>query len=423
MKKLVIILLLLTSINFAQENSGKVFPYTYTPNFFLDMINKKGDIPGQTAVDIYVQVPYSNLQFVKTDDVYLAEYSCTVTFYDEDEDEIVFESTWPEEVSAKNYNQTDSKDNLNISRKNFNLMPGKYILRSEVYDKDSKKKYSIKSPIKVMDYSDKVGISDILLIKDKIETEQGISFVPNISRYITSSQKKLPIYFEIYADTSKNVFVDYVVTDSENELVSKKTDTMEINSGINRVTQEVDEPALNLGQYQISVTVKDMEKERLTGVGKKFYSRIVGFPRTITDLDKAIKQMIYIASSDIVDKILEIDDFKEKQQQFINYWKAKDPSPNTLENEILVEYYRRVEYANKNFKNYREGWRSDMGMIYITLGPPDNIDRHPFDSNSKPYEIWQYYDINRRFVFVDETGFGEYRLINTNYRDWSRYRN
>ena len=61
-----------------------------------------------------------------------------------------------------------------------------------------------------------------------------------------------------------------------------------------------------------------------------------------------------------------------------------------------------------------------MGMIYIVLGPPDNVDRHPFEYDSKPYEIWYYYDINRSFYFLDETGFGDYRLLNRNY-DWFRY--
>ena len=53
-----------------------------------------------------------------------------------------------------------------------------------------------------------------------------------------------------------------------------------------------------------------------------------------------------------------------------------------------------------------------MGMVFIVLGMPDNIDRHPFDPDSKPYEIWQYYNLNRSFGFKDTTGFGDYRLMN-----------
>ena len=88
----------------------------------------------------------------------------------------------------------------------------------------------------------------------------------------------------------------------------------------------------------------------------------------------------------------------------------------------MNEYYRRVEYANENFNGYFKGWRSDMGMVYITLGPPDQVTRRPYEIDSKPYEIWDYYILNRSFIFVDQTNFGDYRLENPAYGDWFRYR-
>ena len=49
---------------------------------------------------------------------------------------------------------------------------------------------------------------------------------------------------------------------------------------------------------------------------------------------------------------------------------------------------------------------------------PNNIERHPFDIDAKPYEIWTYYEQNREFVFVDATGFGDYRLQNPMWDLW-----
>ena len=99
----------------------------------------------------------------------------------------------------------------------------------------------------------------------------------------------------------------------------------------------------------------------------------------------------------------------------------KDPSPNNDENEIFDEYFRRIAFANENFSNYIEGWRSDRGMVYTILGAPNNIDRHPFEYDSKPYEVWEYYDLNRSFVFLDQTGFGDYRLVTPLTGDLYRY--
>jgi len=61
-------------------------------------------------------------------------------------------------------------------------------------------------------------------------------------------------------------------------------------------------------------------------------------------------------------------------------------------------------------------------MVFITFGPPSSVERHPLDMDSKPYEIWQYYELNRSFVFLDQTGFGDYHLVNPDYSSWPGYR-
>ena len=77
----------------------------------------------------------------------------------------------------------------------------------------------------------------------------------------------------------------------------------------------------------------------------------------------------------------------------------------------MQEYYSRVERANILFGTFRNGWETDRGEVYIRFGPPSEVERHPFEINQQPYEIWYYYDIQRQFIFVDEMGYGEYRLV------------
>jgi len=75
------------------------------------------------------------------------------------------------------------------------------------------------------------------------------------------------------------------------------------------------------------------------------------------------------------------------------------------------EYYRRIEYANAHFSVVSPGWKSDRGRIYILYGRPDEIERHPMEIGLKPYEIWHYYSSSHTFYFVDENGYGDYRLV------------
>jgi len=140
----------------------------------------------------------------------------------------------------------------------------------------------------------------------------------------------------------------------------------------------------------------------------------------IDNLDDAIQQMRYIAPPKVL-KSMRKGSQKEKKEKFMKFWKKKDPTPNTKENELMNEYYKRVNYSNQHFSGFQPGWRSDMGMIFILFGPPSDIERHPFDIHTKPYEIWYYYEVNRTFVFLDESGFGEYRLISPTYDILGRY--
>ena len=51
-------------------------------------------------------------------------------------------------------------------------------------------------------------------------------------------------------------------------------------------------------------------------------------------------------------------------------------------------------------------------MVFVVMNAPDDIERHPYDSDSKPYEIWYYYEANLKLFFVDFSGVGDYELYN-----------
>src|SRR5688572_6576683 len=127
-------------------------------------------------------------------------------------------------------------------------------------------------------------------------------------------------------------------------------------------------------------------------------------------------------------KRLATDD--EKQQFIEQFWLRRDPTPDSQENEFKEEHYRRIAYTNERFASGIPGWKTDRGRIYITFGPPDEIESHPSGgtyqrpieegggtTSTFPFEKWRYRylegiglgnDIN--IEFVDPTMTGEYRM-------------
>jgi GWxTD domain-containing protein len=133
-------------------------------------------------------------------------------------------------------------------------------------------------------------------------------------------------------------------------------------------------------------------------------------PNTEFDLNAAFDQMVYIVNEDSLKKYKNAP-LEQKKIFFNRFWAEHDPDPNTSKNELKNEYFRRINFSNQRFTVLGQpGWATDRGRILIKFGFPDDIERHPFELGTKPYEIWRYYSLRKTFLFHDMSGFGDYRL-------------
>ncbi|MBN1894945.1 GWxTD domain-containing protein, partial [bacterium] len=114
-----------------------------------------------------------------------------------------------------------------------------------------------------------------------------------------------------------------------------------------------------------------------------------------------------------------------KEQFLIRFWKRRDPTPGTPENEALEEVKRNHAYADAHFGwGRQEGWTTDRGRVLIQYGMPDEIDRSVFEAETKPYEVWTYQrERLYLFVFGDVNGNGQYILLHSNKEEEIRNEN
>lgn len=101
----------------------------------------------------------------------------------------------------------------------------------------------------------------------------------------------------------------------------------------------------------------------------------------------------------------------ERENFIEEFWKNRDPDPDTEENEFKEQYFNRIEEANRLFRDGgSQGWLQDRGRIYILLGPPDNREVYPrgYTFYGKPTEIWYYGFFP--IVFIDQAWNGNYKL-------------
>jgi GWxTD domain-containing protein len=102
------------------------------------------------------------------------------------------------------------------------------------------------------------------------------------------------------------------------------------------------------------------------------------------------------------------------------FWKQRDPTPATPQNEYKDEILKRFSYVNEYFRRgtSRPGWMTDMGRIYMILGPPTNIEHFENAYNIYPTQVWYYYGDATKglptsfaIIFAQIRG-GEFRLYN-----------
>jgi GWxTD domain-containing protein len=272
-----------------------------------------------------------------------------------------------------------------------------------------------------------VSVSDLMLL-NFIDTAGGkVSLYPNVTGNVGELKKGAYVFFELYRlpDVTAGHCQLYI-RDIRDNIVLSDTFTVGFTGTTGAQTwRAMKTDQLPAGDYHLEVRVTPKGAHTDTAVSplpafalRDMTIRWRGMPVSIVDLSKAIDQLQYVATRDEIDEMRNAPPDRKKEM-FSLFWKKRDPTPNTDRNELMDEYYSRVEYANKHFGHYLEGWKTDMGMVYIIFGVPSNIERHPFEIDSKPYEIWTYYDQNREFVFIDATGFGDYRLQNP---IWDLYR-
>ena len=105
-----------------------------------------------------------------------------------------------------------------------------------------------------------------------------------------------------------------------------------------------------------------------------------------------------------------------KRRFLTNFWKKRDPTPGTPQNEFREQFYKNIAHANRAFREggraTTPGWRSDRGRIYARYGETDDVYRRQQEGLAPPYEVWRYTKgQGYYYIFVDRTGFGAYQLV------------
>ena len=133
------------------------------------------------------------------------------------------------------------------------------------------------------------------------------------------------------------------------------------------------------------------------------------------------RRMLAILASKRERDLFDNLDLEGKTEFLIAFWRMRDPTPETPENESMMVFNERFSYADYQLG----GAESDRGSMFIRYGQPEDIERHDSDNVMKSYQIWYYTegipgDASRTtdggrhfFIFGDRRGIGRFELVHS----------
>lgn len=425
-------------------------------DFSMDVSGFRGQ-EGQTYLEFYFLCRPSGFTLEERDDgIYVATFSIDLSIIDE-QDNAVFQS-----VHKREY-QTDrpvtvtrrGEERVVLEQIVAGVAPGTYRAKAIVTDLNSRRNGEAEKPFVAQPLDEPtLSVSDLqfsTLIQQAQErnrfTKNGLLVLPNPLRIFEKwiempedgsyKPRNLFLYFEMYnltpnSETDEATYDIYPsVTSHANEMTfplpPKQNRKVSGSDGLDVIA--MDYMTFPVGIYTLEVKVRDAQTGTEASSSSVF--EIVQPPPppppatvlTEEQAKRGRRQLAIIASKrerDLYDNL----DLEGKTEFLIAFWRMRDPTPETPENESMMVFNERFSYADYQLG----GAESDRGSVFIRYGQPEEIVRHDSDNIMKSYQVWYYTegvegDPSRTseggrhfFVFGDRRGIGRYELMHSSAR-------
>jgi len=377
-----------------------------SPVFSADL-SVSVDPDGTPGISLTVNLAYPELQWLKTPDGYAARFEITAIFQPV-HGARQYGDAWNRQARVSTFEQTTGYAQTISERRTFHLPTGRYRVRVRLHDLNSDTESAASDRLDVPDYS-KVPLTIADLELGVVDSTGRFEPAPE-RRYGFDSDRlaaRVSIVDRRDGGWPRSYALRYHVLGEGGDDLQRGTRTVSLARPGDTAIVRPDSASWFVGSYTFAVELEDgkshWRSERLFEVEES------GPPRG-AEYRRMLEPLGYIAQSSEIDALSRAVE-PQQAAAWDTFWKRRDPTPDTARNEALIEFLRRVRYAEQHFQHFGPGWRSDMGRIYIKFGPPDQVESRPATLQSPPLEVWYYSTPNRQFVFADREGFGRFVLV------------
>ena len=323
----------------------------------------------QPGISVSLTLPYTGLEWLRFMSAGSERFGAGVEF------SIIFEGkgdigqkgdVWERRFVVASMGETRAVGAVVADKRTFTLAPGRYQVRITATDLNSKARSLVQQKLDVPDYTRlPVGFSDLEL--GVVDSTGGFRPIPTRQFGMESGRigARASLFDRRPGDWPRSYsFVYRIRGELGDVIVSGNQDVTLAASGDSVVLR----PAMTdlfLGSYSFEVELAEGKSH--WRVERTFEVEESGPPRG-REFVRMLEPLAYVITPQEVDWLRALPP-EQQAQGWEEVWRRRDPTPDTPKNEMQLEFFRRVRYAERHFQGFGPGWRSDMGRIYIKFGP------------------------------------------------------
>jgi len=368
--------------------------------------------PGDSSI-VVLGLSFENrvFSFQREENRFVARYHIDIQFQPAGEPAITVSRD--EVVQVSSFRETMRNEESVLFQQVFHLVPGSYKVSVSVKDRGSSEQSRVESSVDVPGFPANSFSAPIVAYEVTGRAHQSdlLNLVLNPRGTVAYGSDTLLAYIEGYQFSGPTA-LPFEIHDATDSIVYQDSLRFEGNQDVEGQVIRLTPDSAPLGELRLIVG---------SGSASKTASAIVSLSTAwvVTNYEEMIVLLRYFGYQDKLDSLRKAPP-SERSRLWRAFYVATDPIATTPENEALDLYFQRLAVANNRFRDEGvPGWRTDRGEVYIMLGEPDEVyDSSPLSQGR--IIRWVYVQDRLQLTFLDETGFGRFRLTTSSRAEFDR---
>ena len=382
---------------------------TPSPLAFVGKISLFGTgRPDTTLVLVSISVPNRALTFTREGDRYRAQYEVKLTMNLGDVETAAINAM--EIVRVGSFREINRTDESVIFQHYFRVRPGSYTLTAMVRDVGGSRTATQQALVRVPTLNAGRFATPLLVYEALGRTV--LDSVPRLlasprSSAVFGRDSTVAIYVEAYGQGPARLPVDFVVRNDKGAQLLRDSTNLARTGNLFSGIVSVPISTVGVGIARVSFTRRDSPDSARAPLFVSFGEDI-----PLMSFEDMLGYLRFFANPGRLNA-LRTAPLERRATVWAEFLRATDPVPETATNEEMQSYFGRIQQANLQFRADRNpGWLSDRGMVFVSLGEPDQILERNVNSamstsqigSSTRVQIWQYRQFNSQLVFYEDTG-------------------